>query len=282
MTDVLGSAWQTVAAFLSQLWTTLQGFAARLGLLEWAALAAGLLVLVLLAVLLRRRHDEPNRNRPEVLVSLGAISASEGFDAESGVLLPKRFVLKMTVSNLNTYPVQALELALKTPEMELPVTAELATLIPPEASVVIEETLPELVGDEGKLNLYLYAANSSKKTYRLQTAFALEPWNARYKISPLGQSIAVTRQLASMDVTRRQERAWRERGSDERSMDRPRDPQPSASAQRGSWNAPSLRRERDASGESGKPHPTQASGARVYDSPEEGKPREQTSFPDEF
>lgn len=287
MTDVLARAWQAVATFLAQLWTFLQTSSQRLGPLEWGGVAAALLIFLLLFALLRRRNRDPQQNRPEVLISLGAISASEGFDADSGVLLPKRFLLKMTVSNLNTYPVQALELALKTPEMEVPVTAELATLIPPESSVVVKETLPELVGDEGKLNLYLYAANSSKKTYRLQTAFALEPWNARYKISPLGQSIAPTRQLASTGVNRVQERAWREQEERERSQRQqlafPEDRRGERTQEGREW-----RREysRNQAQQEDKQRGGQPSGPRVYNAPETTERTtergEQLGFPDEF
>lgn len=278
MMDVLERAWAAVAAFLSEVWSALVAVTARLGPLEWGALAAALLLILLVALFLRSRRNDPNQGRPEVLISLGAITASEGFDEGSGVMLPKRFRLKMTVSNLNTYPMQALELALKTPEMEVPVTAELAAIIPPEGSVVIEETLPEIVGDEGKLNLYLYAANNSKRTYRLQTAFALEPWNERYKISPLGQSIAATRQLASMGVNRVQERAWRER---EELRERRADPNPSARPNRG-WRGAGSR----SSVQAASPRePVRAGGVQVYEAGEDDQSperRERMNFPDEF
>lgn len=275
--DVLERAWRTVAAFLSEVWSALTAAAVRLGPLEWGALLAALLLFSLVTLLLRRRRSDPNQGRPEVLISLGAIGVAEGFDEGSGLLLPKRFLLKMTVSNLNTYPMQALELALKTPEMEVPVTAELAAIIPPEGSVVIEETLPELVGDEGKLNLYLYAANNSKRTYRLQTAFALEPWNERYKISPLGQSIAVTRQLASAGVNRVQERAWREREEG-----RTRRTREQAPAEAGGWRRPSPRQERVQGALRRREHAEANRGVQVYDAPEETDQRERMNFPDEF
>lgn len=288
--DVLARAWQAVATFLAQLWTSLQTATQRLGPLEWGGAIAALLIFLLLLALLRRRNRDLQQNRPEVLISLGAISTSEGFDADSGVLLPRRFLLKMTVSNLNTYPMQALELALKTPEMEVPTTTELATLIPPESSVVVEETLSELVGDEGKLNLYLYAANSSKRTYRLQTAFALEPWNARYKISPLGQSIAPTRQLASTGVNRVQERAWREQEERERSQRQQQAfTKDRLSAQTKERTQEGLERHRERAAVSSKDRndqdqqgARQPAGPRVYDVPEDGERSDRFGFPDEF
>jgi hypothetical protein len=275
MTDVLERARATLTAFLSEAGTALGAAFARLGPLEWGALLAALLLLILVALLVRARRSDPNQGRPEVLISLGAITASEGFDEEGGVMLPKRYRLKMTVSNLNTYPMQALELALKTPEMALPITVELAAIIPPEGSVVIDEMLPEITGDEGKLNLYLYAANRSGRTYRLQTAFALEPWNERYKISPLGQSVAVTRQLASTGVSRVQERAWREREGR----------RPSISADSSGWRAP-LRRERKPTARR-REHAGAERGVGVYEAPEEPRLEEalrgeRMSFPDEF
>ncbi len=82
---------------------------------------------------------------------------------------------------------------------------------------MVTEPLPEIVGEEGRLNLYFYTAGS-KRVYRLGTTFALEPWNDRYKVSPLNQSIVPTKQLASAGVSRVQERAWREQVERERSQ----------------------------------------------------------------
>jgi len=251
MTEVLERAWQGVLSFLTYLWSLLLGVAQSFSPLTWGALGTALLLLLLLAFLLRRKRKEPRSSRrPEVLVSLGAISMYEGPDETGEVLLPKRTRLRMTVSNLNPYPMQVVELALKTPEMDLPVVAEVAQLIPPEGSVVVEEHLPEVTGEEGRLNLYLYAANNKGRIYRLQASFALEPWNARYKISPLNQTVAPAKQLASAGVNRVKGREWREHEARERERQEARREEPRA---------------------------------RVYAEAErEGRPAGRFQFPDEF
>ncbi len=216
MMETLEQLWQNALALLTQFFTVAYAaaleFALNLDPLAWW-LAGGVVLLLLLWALLRRRKGGA-KGRPEVLLSLGTISVSsglsEGMDARGDRLLPERFSLRLTVSNLNEYAVQVLEVALKTPEMEVPVTAEVAAVVPPEGSVTLEEPLAELTGDEGRLNLYFYTAGS-KRLYRVGTSFALEPWNSRYKISPLDQTVAPTRQLASAGVSRVQEKVWQER-----------------------------------------------------------------------
>jgi hypothetical protein len=222
MTDVLEGAWRDALAFLTELYTRLSAagleFARGLDPFVWWLVGGVLLLLLLLRLLLRRR-DPARTGRPEVLLSLGTIRLSEGLDASGEVLLPQQQFLRATVSNLNTYAVQVLELALKTSEMAAPVSVEVTAVVPPEGSVVIEEPLPELAGEEGQLGLYFYAAGS-RRLYRLQASFALEPWNSRYKISPLGQSVAPARQLPSAGAGRVQERAWQEDGELERTPSR--------------------------------------------------------------
>lgn len=220
MTDVLEGAWRDALAFLTRLSTEALAFARDLDPLVWWIAGGALLLLLLLRLLLRRR-DPAATGRPEVLLSLGTIRLSEGLDASGEVLLPQQQLLRATVSNLNTYAVQVLELALKTPEMATPVTAEVTAVVPPEGSVVIEEPLPELAGEEGQLGLYFYAAGN-RYLYRLQASFALEPWNSRYKISPLGQSVAPARQLPSAGAGRVKERAWQEEGERARTPSRAR------------------------------------------------------------
>lgn len=214
MTETLERVWRDTLAFLTRFFTVAYNaaldFARGLDpLIGWAV--GGALLLLLLWALLRRRKGGA-KGRPEVLLSLGTIGISggrSGADAQGERLLPQRFSLRLTVSNLNEYAVQVLEVALKTPEMDVPVTAEVAAVVPPEGSVTLEEPLADLTGDEGRLNLYFYTAGS-KRIYRVATSFALEPWNNRYKVSPLNQSIAPTKQLASAGVSRVQERTWRE------------------------------------------------------------------------
>lgn len=203
MMKTLERVWQDALAVSTQFYTVALEFARGLDPLVWG-LAGGALLLLLLWALLRRREGDA-KGRPEVLLSLGTIGMSE--DVQGG--RSPQFSLRLTVSNLNAYAVQVLEVALKTPEMDVPVTAEVAAVVPPEGSVTLEEPLAGIMGEEGRLNVYFYTAGS-KRIYRLGTSFALEPWNNRYKISPLNQSVAPAKQLASAGVSRVQERAWRE------------------------------------------------------------------------
>ncbi len=205
MMETLEQLWQNALALLTRFFTAaypaVLEFARNLGSLAWAA-GGGVLLLLLLWALLRRRKGR-SKGRPEVLLSLGTIHVPGGEG-------PERFSLRLTVSNLNEYAVQVLEVALKTPEMQVPATAEVAAVVPPEGSVTLEESLTELTGDEGRLNLYFYTAGS-KRLYRVGTSFALEPWNSRYKVSPLDQTVVPTKQLASAGVSRVQEKVWQER-----------------------------------------------------------------------
>ncbi len=237
MVRALEMMWNSVTSSLSSLWNTIlptvQPTLQRLDPLTWGMIAVGLLILLLLVMLLRRRRpEEPAPSKPELLVSLGEIRVLEDYVEETqgergsrgGIMRPVSHALRMTVSNLNAYPVQLLEVALKTPEMDAPVTLETAQIIPPEASVLIKEALPrsepELDGEAGKLTLYFYLSGSSKRYVSLQAHFEFEPWDARYKVSPLGQSLTPFRQLASAHVSRLRERSWQERQAQEAQRER--------------------------------------------------------------
>ena len=107
---------------------------------------------------------------------------------------------------------------------------------------MLEESIEGLAGEEGRINLYFYTVGG-RGVYRLQAPFILEPWNERYKISPVNQSVTPARRLASAEVSRAQEEAWREnRGADalpenervrERPTDRPRRTEPPPPVERG-------------------------------------------------
>ena len=225
MARSLEMMWNALTSFLSNLWTTVQpaleSTLQRLDPLTWGIIAVGLLILLLLVPLLRRRRfEEPAPSKPELLVSLGEIRILEDYtekDEPSGhgagrgsLMRPVSHALRMTVSNLNAYPVQLLEIALKTPEMNAAVTLEVAQIIAPEASVKVKEALPQLEGEEGKLTLYFYLSGGSKRYVSLQANFEFEPWDARYKVSPLGQTLTPFRQLASANVSKQKERSWQE------------------------------------------------------------------------
>ena len=157
------------------------------------------------------RAERRKAGLPKLLISLGNIKPSGGTQTSHEI-----FDLAMTVSNLSPYPVQILELALKTEEMPVPVTSEVARLLAPNASVRIEESLTGLRGEAGKLNLYLYAPATQQAYFRLQATFAWEPWNARHKVSPLEQTLLPAKGLASVTLDRVREREWREQEETQR------------------------------------------------------------------
>ena len=263
--ETLREVWNTTLSFLTPYYDRVIAFARTLDPLVWW-ITAGAALLLLIFLLLLRRRDSGKNSRPEVLLSLGTVAAANGEDAGSGSL----HLLRLTVSNLNPYAVQVLELALKTPEMNVPVAAEVAAVVPPEGSVALEQSFSGLTGDEGRLNLYFYTAGN-KRIYRLQAPFALEPWNNRYKISPLNQSVAPVRELASAGVSRVQAQAWR--GDQERGETAPT---------RGAVRVAQERPREKARGSAERPRRSVKPGIKPGTEPAEALPYNDVVFPDEF
>jgi hypothetical protein len=161
-----------------------------------------LVVFVALLGLLVWRKLKPVyvKKKPELLISKGEI-----IQVESSTIQ----VLHLKVSNLNDYPVQLLEFAIKTNLMTTPITVEAVELLGPHESVEFEANMPvSLVGEKGDVKLYAYIAQPFKKMFLLKSAFAWEPWNRRHKISPLGQTLRPVRRLGSAQLERLRKRAW--------------------------------------------------------------------------
>lgn len=158
-----------------------------------------LAALVVLVSLIPRRGERLSQ-RPDVLISKGEISFREGDGA---------LVLSLTVSNLNLYPLQLLELSVNLDDLPAPLTTEVAALVAPQGTVELTAELEDARGDEGTLELYLYTTETRRKTHRLVAKFLWEPWNGRYKISQLGQKVIPVRALASTRHHRRQLASWR-------------------------------------------------------------------------
>lgn len=216
MQEQLSTFWQQLLAHLEGYYQ--QAFAAlrALGPRNYALLGGALLLLLLTWWLSQRRRTR-RRRHPEVMVSLGSITPMPAEDR--GFLRPPQYRLKATVSNLNSSSLQLLEVALKTPHMEVPLVEEVAVVIGPEGSEVLEAMMPEISGEAGILNIYFYSAQGKKlrkhKLYRLQATFHEEPWNNRYKISPLEQQVFPAKRLASTGLSRIEADLWRERYADD-------------------------------------------------------------------
>lgn len=196
------------------------GLLAPLGLapVQWLLAALALLfVVLLLALLLRRRASRESRT-PQLLISRGEISQPENSSLQR---------LSLKVSNLNDYPVQLLELALKTELMPHPLPIEAVELLPPHQAVELEAELPsDIVGDQGLIYAYLHLPGPKRAVLRLQGHFGWEPWNKRYKVSPLRQTLRPVRDLSSGQYDALRKQAWLERNPHLKSG-----PQPSATVE---------------------------------------------------
>ena len=161
-----------------------------------------LAALVVLLSLLPRRREERVPQRPDVLVSKGEITTREGDGA---------LVLYLTVSNLNLFPLQLLELSVHMSDLPAPLTTEVAALVAPQGIVELTAELEDVRGDEGTLEIYIYNTETRRKTHRLSAQLLWEPWNGRYKVSQLGQKVEPVKVLASTRHHREQLASWRRR-----------------------------------------------------------------------
>ena len=198
MRDVLNSVWQaTLNAY-----AIVRDWVLSLDTMGQAMLALGLLVAILfLAFLGSFAKPKPKRKKRkglDVVISQGELSVAD--DVQT---------LTMNVSNMTGKPVQMLELALQTEQMDVPICIPVSDLLPPYKSLPLNLQLEGFAGRSGSMKLFLYSADAPKKTYQLQSELVWEPWNARYTISSLGQVVKPARDLASARVYKAEETAWR-------------------------------------------------------------------------
>lgn len=202
---------QTTAELLKHWWLTLSIDPSTWVPFTWVLVAVLAVIVLLLAIRPRRR---PSR-RPELLISHGELRVTEDAEAASTSLLaPDRgsFELSMIVSNLSAVPVQLLELAVRTNASPAPTTAEVPAVLPPHGAVEVRADLREAGGDEGTLELFVYAPDMPPKTFRLRAKLLWEPWNTRFRVLPLDQRVDVARGFAERSGvgakgSRRQRRA---------------------------------------------------------------------------
>jgi hypothetical protein len=193
--DMMGSA-------LTDTWTALVTAVGGEVLLAVIGVALVLAAVGVLLSLFPRGNRNGGPAHPEVLISKGEIVSRQG----DGALM-----LRLTVSNLNLTPLQLLELSVQMSELPAPLTTEVAALIAPQGAVDLTAELEDVEGDEGTLELYVYASENRRKTYRVSAQLLWEPWNGRYKVSPLGQRVEPVRSLASTRSHREQLASWRRR-----------------------------------------------------------------------
>lgn len=185
----------------------------------WLALGSLALLLLWLLLALWRPRRRWRERRPELLVSRGVLQLvdEEGATLENLLLDDEdapprngRFELRACVSNLSAFPVQLLEISVRTELAPEPSVVEVAALLPPHGVVDLEADLLGLTGEVGMLELYFYAANHSRRSYRLRVELRWEPWRGCYKVQPLAQLIEPARGLPSSRLARRQRLLWRE------------------------------------------------------------------------
>ncbi len=155
------------------------------------ALVGALAVLVALAAFRRRSREPMTVRPPEILVTRGELVPDAGAGRGGGG------TLTMTVSNLSRYPVQVLEVAVRTGGAREFGVTEVSALVPAMGEVDVETRLPVGRLDDGVLDVFAYAAATRVKTYRHRAELVWEPWAKRFKVAPLEQRIVPARTLPS-------------------------------------------------------------------------------------
>ncbi len=191
----------------------------------WLVLALLVLAVALLALVRRRRRGEA-RSVPEMMISHGEIALVDApADAEPsaayGAAAPARAShrLSLTLSNLNPWPVQLLELAVRTRGLRQPVVAEAGAVVPPNGAVDVVAELFDLPGDVGVVELFIYSNRGARRTYRLSAPLEWEPWDQRFRIRALATRVAPVGLLASQEKRRRERRSYQSAKRRERQKD---------------------------------------------------------------
>ncbi len=179
----------------------------------WSAAGLVLLLVVLVCLLVVAARRRRRRGLvPEMMVSHGEVmlvgesgdgaAAGNGLGARLQAPADGKFLLKLALSNLNPYPVQLLELAVRAARGGLPVVAEAGAVVPPNGAVDVAADLFGLPGDDGVVELYLYTNKLTARTFRLSAPLEWEPWARRYRVKALEGRTEVARTLASEDRRR--------------------------------------------------------------------------------
>lgn len=177
----------------------------------WLVGALAVLLVVLLFGLGRRRGRRARAGGlPEMMVSHGEISLGEldGVQPEASTGLFRAppsasLELRLALSNLNPYPVQLIELAVRSRGDSLPLVAEAGAVVPPNGAVDVAAELTSVSGEAERVELYLFTSRLKGRTFRLSAPLEWEPWARRYRIRALDSSSELVSELASQERLRR-------------------------------------------------------------------------------
>lgn len=213
---VLGS-WRAVQAWLAsanwdpRTWTTPM----------WVV--AGAVLLLVMGLIVRWARGR-GRAVPEMLLSHGELvfvddTGSDTPFVSAPVVAPSNahYQLRMTLSNLNAFPLQLMELAVRARGGPAPVVAEAAAVVPPHGSVDVVADFFDMPGDAGQVEVYLFSNRMRGRTLRMTAPLEWEPWDRRYRVKALSARIVLGRALASQQRTRRARRAYQRERFKERS-----------------------------------------------------------------
>lgn len=212
-------AWQAIKATADQMWQWVvqlwPGDAWDAGAWQaatWLALAVALVAL--LVIVLRLRRGVP-ASLPEMMVSHGEIVLQDGPASHEGVQYGlaapagATHQLTLTLSNLNSWPVQLLELAVRTRGLRQPVVAVAGSVVPPNGAVDVAAELYDLPGDAGVIQLYFYSNRGRRRTYMLSAPLEWQPWDQRYRVRALASKVTPVTTLASQERRQREARSYR-------------------------------------------------------------------------
>ncbi len=177
-------------------------------------LVAGGFLLVIVLLLALRRRRRMRGHGPQFLLTNGQVAlvadAERAAPADGGPRQPAfltapedaDYQLRVTFNNLNPYPVQLLEVAVRTGTGRIPVVAEASAVVPPNGAVDVVADLHDLPGERGVLQAYVFATRSRPQNLRLSVPLEWEPWNLRYRVKATQQRVESSQGVASEQVSR--------------------------------------------------------------------------------
>lgn len=182
--------------------------------------AAGVLLVIVLLLAMRWR-GRTRAQGPQFLLTNGYVVLQTDDDAaapaDGGARRPAfltapddaRFQLRVTFNNLNAYPVQLLEIALRTGTGRVPVVAEASAVVPPNGAVDVVADVRDLPGERGVLQAFVFATKARPQNLRVSVPLEWEPWNLRYRVKATQQRVEPSSGVASERVSRMEKAAAR-------------------------------------------------------------------------